>query len=231
MNGQNKRAEFPQQQTRTYQIIKPENYDAVMQHMRRNFFIDEPLTAYLNLAPETHEEVTLNVLEKGLSLMAVSQDGQILGVVTNHVSYHESIENLEQIVLDLETKNPALYIDLSLLLHIEKQCDIHRRYSVEKSFEVIFLSVDRDYRGLGIATELLQAAKQLAQKLELPIMHINCFSEFSARAAHKLGWQKICSVRYDQFRLPNYEEPPLMGVPPPHMEAKTYLCSLKQSNK
>lgn len=123
-------------QNARYEVVraKPEHFDDVMTFLRHNFFLDEPLNVCIQLVTDTRpgacpelEEFAMGALQQGLSLMAVSPEGRVLGVVLNAISQHEDIEQMPEMAE--QCPNPKFKLILGLLAHIEKQADVHRRYT------------------------------------------------------------------------------------------------------
>lgn len=66
-----------------YVIIPPNRYDDVIEHLKHNFFADEPLNASIKLCEsgEGHAELekhSLKTLQDGLSVMAVTSDDEVI---------------------------------------------------------------------------------------------------------------------------------------------------------
>ncbi|KAF4526191.1 hypothetical protein B566_EDAN001875 [Ephemera danica] len=217
---------------RSYDIVpvRPENFNDVMDFLRHNFFLDEPLNVHLKLVPSSEpgacpelEQFSMSSLEQGFSLMAVAPDGRVMGVCLNAVSHPGDVEELEK--LALECPNQKFKIILGILAHVEKQSDVHNRFNVKTVFEVPILSVDSSCRGQGIATALLNGSLQLARRLGYPLFRIDCSSEFTARAVAKLGLHVVFSMRYDEYKPFPDQEAPLQPAAP-HHEVKAMVMAL-----
>ncbi|CAB3381515.1 Hypothetical predicted protein [Cloeon dipterum] len=218
--------------SRGYEIVrvKPEHYEQVMDFLRHNFFLDEPLNVCVQLVGDSRpgtcpelEEFSMGALQQGLSLMAVSPDGAVLGCVLNAVSQHEDIEELQR--LADECPNPKFKLILGLLAHIEKEADVHHRFDVERVFEIPMLSVDSNCRGRGIATALLRDAVELATSLNVPLVRVDCSSKFTAMAVAKLGLEPVYNLKYNTYLPPGAEQPPFNPAYP-HDEVASYVKRL-----
>lgn len=65
-----------------YKIIEPNRYEDVIEHLKHNFFADEPLNASIKLCQsgEGHAELekhSLKTLQDGLSVMAVTAEQEV----------------------------------------------------------------------------------------------------------------------------------------------------------
>lgn len=79
------------------EVMRVEDSDRVVDFLRRNFFVDEPMNASLRLLEKPGdrclplEEFAAADIHQGLSVMAVDDDGKILGVLLGAaVHRHES---------------------------------------------------------------------------------------------------------------------------------------------
>ncbi|KAF4526192.1 hypothetical protein B566_EDAN001876 [Ephemera danica] len=203
-------------------VVHAENYEDVLNSLRRNFFLDGPLNSSLNLVASSEpgacpelEQFAISSLKQNLSLMALSRDHKdILGVAINSRGVPDDLKNLEQRARDCT--NPKFKLILGLLVHVEQKSDMFRRFEVETTFETTILSVEKECRGKGIATELLRESLQLARRLGFPLFRIDCNSEFTARAVAKLGLHVVFTMRYDEYRPFSDQEAPLQPAAPHH---------------
>ncbi|XP_059469083.1 arylalkylamine N-acetyltransferase 1-like isoform X1 [Neocloeon triangulifer] len=217
---------------RNYEIVrvKPEHFEDVMDFLRRNFFLDEPLNVCIQLVGDSRpgscpelEEFSMGALQQGISLMAVSPEGKVLGAVLNAISQHEDIEELQ--LLAETCPNPKFKLILGLLAHIEKEADVHHRFDVDRVFEIPMLSVDSNCRGQGIATALLKSAVEMASSLNVPLVRVDCSSKFTAMAVAKLGLEPVYHMKYNTYRPPGVENPPFNPAYP-HDEVASYVKRL-----
>lgn len=94
----------------------------------------------------------------GMSLMAVSDSGALIGVCVNGA--HESGHQAEMDAGAAECPNPKFRKILTLLANVERGADLFRRHpDVTKCCEVRILSVDGAWRGKGVGTALIDKTK------------------------------------------------------------------------
>lgn len=58
----------------TFKMIKPEHYPQVLDHLRRNFYVDEPLNKYLGQGEaktRDMDKIGTIYMEQGISFMAI----------------------------------------------------------------------------------------------------------------------------------------------------------------
>lgn len=181
----------------------------LVEFLRRFFLRDEPLNAAVGImadgegsSPE-QERFCLAALPEGLSLQAVdAESGKVLGV---------SLSRLHRPGLEAEAANeanacpdPAFRHILRLIAFVDQQVSEKMRHLFPgedlRQVEVQVVSVDAAARGRGIAKALLQRTRDLARQVGARLVRIDCSSVFSARAAQRLGFQQVFSLRYDQYR-------------------------------
>lgn len=132
--------------------ITDNDADNVISFLRRFFFQDEPLNVDVKLLEKEPtckelEEYSLKCIKDGVSVMAVNDNGDIVGVCLNGiVNRNDPIEDEE------ECKNEKFAKILSLLECVEKEVDIFNKYpEVDKLMILKIISVDSNCRGKGIA--------------------------------------------------------------------------------
>lgn len=85
--------------------------------------------------------------------------------------------------------------------------DIYKELGVDKYLHAHGLCVKNEYRGRGIAVELLKARKSLLKVIEAPAS-LTVFSTISSqKAAVKAGYTEVASISYDeaQAALPDFD--------------------------
>jgi GNAT superfamily N-acetyltransferase len=96
----------------------------------------------------------------GLSLIAESPDGNIVGACLNacHVSGH-----VDETEAEVERcPNPKFQKILRLLASLERQADVFGKFpEVRELLEIRIVAVDANWRGKGVATSLLKQTKSV----------------------------------------------------------------------
>lgn len=141
----------PIEQFHIKQITHAEQ-EKVILFLRKFFFLDEPLNLDVKLL-ETEptckelEAYSIKSIKDGLSLMAVSDSGNIVGVCLNgSANRNDPIEDEE------ECPNPKFAKILSLLERVDTELDLFGKYpDANKIMIAKILSVDSSWRGRGIA--------------------------------------------------------------------------------
>lgn len=175
-----------------YIIITPNRFDDVIKYLRYTFFADEPLNKALQLCKpgEGHaesEKYSRETLAEGLSVMAVTDDDEVLYSELNFLcrklmSLVNKINLYQQIagvalnsVVRCDSKKAALNeLDdqpdekfkkiFNLLYSQNLRVNLFKEFDVDELFEVTILSVNPKFRGQGIAKHLLVKSEEIARQ-------------------------------------------------------------------
>ncbi|XP_044728139.1 arylalkylamine N-acetyltransferase 1-like [Chrysoperla carnea] len=184
--------------------IPPERYNDVIIHLRNNFFPDEPLNASMRLcnygeAHELLENHSMNTLKDGLSVMAVDKSNlKIGGVALNGILRKDDIKTAQE---NLEQQNDEKFKTIFRFLYEQNmKINLFEQHSIDTIFECRILSVDSDYRGLGIAKKLLKRSLEVAQKNNFKIFKADATGLFSQRVNESLGCKTILEVKYTDYK-------------------------------
>lgn len=80
-----------------------------------------------------------------------------------------------------------------------KKANVYERYGVDKYLGAMGLSVAPNYRGRGIATEILRARIPLCKAVGLPLTS-TCFTAIGSQvAAAKAGYEETYVVSYEDM--------------------------------
>ena len=63
------------------------------------------------------------------------------------------------------------------------------------------LSVNTNYRGLGIAGRLTESTLDYMRKRKIPVMHVLCTSHYSARVMEKMGFHEVYHLNYADYKV------------------------------
>ncbi|XP_011862425.1 PREDICTED: dopamine N-acetyltransferase isoform X2 [Vollenhovia emeryi] len=148
-------------------IDVPENrYEEALDHLRWNFFADEPLNNAVGLCSrgESQRELErhcLFTLKQGYSRMLVNKKGAIAGMALNGILKKGEREEAER-RLD-ELKDEKFKTIFRLLYKLNDKIDLFTKYDVAELFECRILSVDADHRGKGLANILMADSVETAK--------------------------------------------------------------------
>lgn len=102
--------------------------------------------------------------------------------------------------------------------YIDSQFNIFDLYpDVDTILDGKIVSVNSNYRGLGIAGALTEHTLNYMKEHDIPVMHVLCSSHYSARVVEKMGFHKVYELKFTDYKV--------NGVNPlvpdePHVAAK-----------
>jgi len=210
--------------------VTPDDTEKVLEHLRRFFFREEPLNVCVKLLGENGdedchelEEYCSQSIPEGLSLMAVSACGTVVGVVLN--GSHEPGHLEETETLADSCPHPRFRKILQLLAAVDRGSDVFGKFpDVDKLVEVRIVSVDSAMRGRGIAKALLEKSTELAKQRGYTLIRVDCTSHFSALAVARLGFECVFQMQYEDYRR-NGET--VFHPESPHKQVTTYVRRLR----
>uniref|UniRef100_A0A1B6EAE7 aralkylamine N-acetyltransferase n=1 Tax=Clastoptera arizonana TaxID=38151 RepID=A0A1B6EAE7_9HEMI len=214
-----------------YSIVPITNRDAdrVVDFLRRFFFRDEPLNVAIDLIEDANsrcvelEEYCLTSVDEGVSIMAVSETGKILGVCLNGILSREEQEAENENEVEPSVGNPKFKKILTLLYRVGRESNVFKQFSdVDKVIDIKIASVDTSCRGQGIAKALFDRTKKMAKDLDIPMVRVDCTSAYSAKAVARLGFDCVYTLSYSDHLEPSTGEP-VFRPEAPHTCVKTFV--------
>ncbi|KAH8289529.1 hypothetical protein KR054_006918, partial [Drosophila jambulina] len=190
-----------------YKLIGPEHHGQVLEHLRGNFFADEPLNKAAGVCQNGSssaelEEHCVEAMQDGMSLMAVESQQlgtyKIAGVVLNGIyRAQDTAKALEK----LNRSHDPGYRKIFALLHCHNtKNDLFKAYAVESIFDVRILSVDASYRGRGIANELVKQSVALAKRNGFSLLKADATGIFSQKIFRSHGFEVFAEQPYDKYK-------------------------------
>lgn len=200
-----------------YKPIPSDRYTDVIHHLRETFFADEPLNKAANLCKRGEcnkelEQHSITTLHDNLSVMAVTEDDEIAGVVLNGVLHNGDIERSQKKLEVCQDENFKKIFNL--LYDANRQVDFFTHFNVDRVFDVRILSVDSRFRGQGIAAELMSKSEEIAKENNIKVMKADATGIYSQNICTKLGFEKIAEIYYDRYT--DDSGVPILKVEPPH---------------
>lgn len=105
-----------------------------------------------------------------------------------------------------------------MMEYIESQFDLFKMFpDIDSFLDGKILSVNENYRGLGIAGKLTERTLEYMREHKIPMYHILCSSHFSARVCEKLDFKRVYELLYEDYVVNG--ETPLVPAKP-HVSAK-----------
>lgn len=181
-------------------MIKPIHYDEVIEHLKTNFFYDEPLNRAVGLCQEMgegHPELekhSLATLSDGVSVAVQNSKGEIVGVCLNGFSHPgETVKAKEA----LENCQDERFVKIFTLLYEQNlKFDLFELLAVDRIFEYRILSVDKNHRGQGLAKKLIQKSEEVARKYHCKVVKGDATAAGSLAICSSQGLKPIQEIAY-----------------------------------
>ncbi|XP_050549997.1 arylalkylamine N-acetyltransferase 1 isoform X1 [Spodoptera frugiperda] len=204
-------------------VITAKDKDRTIDFLRRFFFRDEPMNLAVNLleTPTSRcidlEEYAASSLDQGVSLAAVDDNGEFVGVVINAIINRDDVEEDKT----EECTHHKFKRILRLLTHLSNEAKVWEKVpaSCNVMMELRIASTHPDWRGRRIMKVLAEESERLAKSHGAGAIRMDATSAFSARAAERLGYKKVYSVLYKD--LPDAPQPKA-----PHFAACVFIKPL-----
>ncbi|XP_018335055.1 dopamine N-acetyltransferase-like, partial [Agrilus planipennis] len=137
-------------------ILNKSDEEAVVEHLRKTFFKDEPLNVDLKITedgyPQDLEKYSVKSIGEGNSLVAITDSGNIVGVCLNGTIY----KNYDE---EDNVSDPKFSKVVKLLDAVEEKADTFGKFpDLDKYLCIKIISVDGTWRGKGIAKLLVEKA-------------------------------------------------------------------------
>ncbi|XP_011504927.1 PREDICTED: uncharacterized protein LOC105367815 [Ceratosolen solmsi marchali] len=179
--------------------VPSKRYHDVLEHLKYNFFADEPLNRAIGLCRkgESHQELErhcLFTLAQGISCMIVDEGDKIVGTALNGIVKRGEREECERRLAELQDdKFKSIF---GLLYKINEKVDIFAKYDVDELFDCRILSVDETFRGKGLADLLIKNSLKIAKDAGFKVFKADSTGLFSQKAFLKNDFKIITEIRY-----------------------------------
>lgn len=207
-------------------MIKPIHYDEVLEHLKDNFFYDEPLNQAVGLCSEKgegHPELekhSLATLSDGVSVAVQNSKGDIVGVCLNGFLHPgETLKAKEALANCQDERFQKIF---NLLYDQNLKIDLFEMLNVDRVFEFRILSVDKSYRGQGLAKRLMQRSEDVARKYHCKVIKGDATAVGSLAICLSLGMKPIQEIYYKDVDG--------LEVKPPHEKLVILYKSLMEEN-
>ncbi|XP_073815363.1 arylalkylamine N-acetyltransferase 1-like isoform X1 [Musca autumnalis] len=202
----------------TVELVTQDDAEALLEMLKRFFFKDEPLNNSLNLGEcKELEEYCLKCIKDGCSFKAVAKDGEIIGVFLNAIM-HRPADGAEPEASADSCEHPKFKKILQLMDYIEGDFNVFDLYpGTDAILDGKILSVNSNYRGLGIAGHLTERTLEYMREHQIPVMNVMCSSHYSARVMEKLGFHEVYRLNYCDFKI---NDEVILKPEPPHVATR-----------
>ncbi|KAL7737776.1 hypothetical protein ACLKA6_006166 [Drosophila palustris] len=189
----------------TIELVKAEDFEDVLCMLKTFFFKDEPLNTFLNLGEcKELENYSMKSLKDNCSYKAVNKNGEIIGVFINGLLRRSASTAPPPEKAANGCEHQKFQKILALMDHVEEQFNIFDLYPNENLIlDGKILSVNSNYRGMGIAGKLTERAYDFMRANQISVYHVMCSSHFSAIVMEKLGFHEVFNLKYADYKKDN----------------------------
>lgn len=189
-----------------FMLIKPIHYDEVIEHLKENFFYDEPLNHAVGLCrikgesnPEL-EKHSLATLSDGVSIAIKNSKGKIIGVCLNGFLHPgDTLKAREALDSCQDERFKKIF---NLLYEQNLKVNLFELLNVDIIFEYRILSVDKEYRGQGLAKKLIQKSEEIARKYHCKVVKGDATAVGSLKICLGYGMKPISEISYEKIDIP-----------------------------
>ncbi|XP_018782683.1 PREDICTED: dopamine N-acetyltransferase isoform X2 [Bactrocera latifrons] len=214
----------------TVELITEKDKEAVLAMLRKFFFKDEPLNKFLDLGEcKELEEYTLKCVKDNCSFKAVHNNGDLIGIFLNGLLKRPPPSaQLSEKAAD-SCQHAKFKKILALFDRIEENFNIFDLYpDIDVMVDGKILSVNSEYRGLGIAGYLTERTLEYMKEHNIPVMHVLCSSHYSARVMEKLGFHEVYRLNYSDYKV---NDEVVFTPAEPHVAARILVKEIGDVNR
>ncbi|GLH06461.1 Uncharacterized protein GBIM_11972 [Gryllus bimaculatus] len=205
-----------------FKDVPEELFETVVVHMAKGMR-DEPMFSALGMwddpaSTRAMEELWMETLQQRVSLVALVDDTRYLRYLgtdnnpedINSFDAMERDNSFKRIILfffccitfetyQVEGSKAQLFLDA--LAAVERRVDVFARYGVSHYLTGIGLAVAREFRGLGVGTELVRGRINMGRAMGVPLT-VTLFSNPASHAiAHTVGMEVLSDVPMDRLSV------------------------------
>ncbi|KAL5287046.1 Dat family protein [Megaselia abdita] len=211
------------------ELITEKDSEDVLKMLKKFFFKDEPLNHFLNLGEcKELEKYSLKCIGENCSFKAVHDNGDIIGVFISGLLKRPTPEDEAPQSLAEGCEHPKFKKIMQLMDYIDSNFNIFDVYpDANTILDGKIVSVNTNYRGLGIAGVLTEHTLNYMRQHDIPVMHVLCSSHYSARVVEKMGFHQVYELKYADYKV-NGENPLLPAEP--HVAARIMVREVNNTN-
>jgi GNAT superfamily N-acetyltransferase len=176
-------------------IATLEDQEAIQNHLKENFYRDEPVSNLLGYSEDFAEDwrqLWKSFLPQNLSLIVRDIETDKVAAVMLAQDCHE-----QAVVPNYDfASGKKIEVITKGIDQAEGDANIAHRFKVTRFADVLILSIDKDYRGRRLGQVLLQRGKDLAKLRGIPVVMAIFSSPFSWKAAVRVGFETVISFPF-----------------------------------
>lgn len=170
----------------------------VLEFLRSHYYKEDPLIIGFEPVEQDRfeEEFDLGCILYSMSFGAYSEDTLVGVVLSSPKDEHEA----DHIKSDIEKLGDGKWSSqLRLLYEVERSANTLEFLKQKRSAHIHTLAVHKDYRGRGLAAQLISKSIESFQNQGFPLLTIDCTSFYSSKVCEKLGMTLMNEYPYSRF--------------------------------
>ncbi|ODN06371.1 Dopamine N-acetyltransferase [Orchesella cincta] len=187
----------------TFKFIELSDYQSVLTHLKNNFYIEEPVNKACGFTPEREHDYNtrmtdmLNRYQKHLAVVPTNEPNWIIAVLITN--FHD----LKNPLPSFEPRSPITTKFLHVLEQMESTFNIHETYGISNFPELAILSVEKEFRGKGLATELFRRTISQLFSEGFPLIYSEFSNPISRKVGKRLGFEEVRRFYFKDFTMPD----------------------------
>lgn len=179
-------------------LLQSDQYE-VLEFLRSHYYKEDPLV--IGFEPfeqdQYEEEFDLGCLPYCMSFGAYSEN-ILVGVILSSPKDEHEVDHIKSDIDKLGDVKWAT--QLRLLYEVEVSANTLKNFREKQSAHVHTLAVHKEYRGKGIAAQLITKSIKMLHNQGFSLLTIDCTSFYSSKVCEKLGMSLINVYPYSRFR-------------------------------
>ena len=188
-------------------VLTDEDYEEALSFLRRDFLQVEVVTRGIGLSPPVDEDAPgeedskqfiRSMFIQGLTIRAKCKEtGRIVGlrISTSMEEDYKNISQFENLCAAQDNFKKLAYFYEALF----GDRDLHEEYQVTNILLFLMLSVGKDHRRQGLASELIKRSMELAREKGFDLIRAAASSPISQKLFDKFGFDVVKEQKFHEF--------------------------------
>lgn len=124
----------------------------------------------------------------------MNETNSIAAIVINEIVSKDDDKKIVKLTNDCQ-----LQLARKFAIWRNEKVDLYEKFRVNQIFDVKKLSVDREYRGRGLAKMLVEESEKRAREFGLKLMKADASSYYSQKLLDGFGWFTVIEFPYKDY--------------------------------
>ena len=181
-------------------LLTEDRFDEAMNFLKIHYIEDEPCAraSGQKFTPDLKRYSFQSGFNCGLTVMMLEPGtNKIIAILVTDI---EAKHHKEILVPDF-INDEALKRDIQLENHVSEIADIFQKLGIDEILHFQYLSVHRNYRNQGVASQLLGFCLKMYEYLGISPLYakVLCTSNYSRKVFEKNGFERVCGLNYNEY--------------------------------